>query len=103
MYYRLSDDYALRAWRFVDHVMYRRCAPDPIRPDDEMYDLLMRCDGEHDLPGSDTLRALSEHGVVAPCEKGDQPSEWSRYRKYPHRFVPSMNLMLTGKCKTNKS
>ncbi len=31
MYYRLNDDYALRAWKFVNHAMYHRYSPAPLR------------------------------------------------------------------------
>ncbi|MBE7008749.1 MAG: radical SAM protein [Ruminococcaceae bacterium] len=101
MYYRLCDDYALRAWKFVNHAMYCRCAPAPLRVDAETFELLLACDGEHDLEESDALKSLTERGVIAPCEQGERPSEWSRYRRYPHRMVPGMNLMLTGKCNYN--
>ncbi len=101
MYYRLSDDYALRAWKFVNHAMYRRFKPEPLRADADTFELLRRCDGEHDLAENDALGDLAGRGVITPCEKGEQPSAWSRYRKYPHRMVPGMNLMLTGKCNYN--
>ena len=101
MYYRLNDDYALRAWKFVSHAVIYRLLPDPIRTDDEVFDLLLRCDGEHDLAESATLTNLVEQGIVSPCEKGDAPSEWSRFCRYEHRFVPKMNLMITGKCNYN--
>ena len=101
MYYRLNEDYALRAWKYVNHGMYHRLEASPIRVDYKTYDLLLQCDGEHDLPDSEELKALAEHGLISQCEKGQAPSDWSRYRKYPHRFVPAMNLMLTGKCNYN--
>ena len=101
MYYRLNDDYALRAWKFVNHALFCRLRPDPIRTDEMVFDLLLRCDGEHDLEESDVLTGLRNRGIVSPCDKGDAPSEWSRFREYGHRFVPSMNLMITGKCNYN--
>ena len=101
MYYRLNDDYALRAWKFVNHVVYHRYSPNPIRVDEETFELLRHCDGEHDLEESSELKKLAEQGVIASCEKGEQSSEWSRYKKYEHRCVPEMNLMLTGKCNYN--
>lgn len=101
MYYRLSDDYALRAWRFVSHILYNRFATEPVRIDDDTFDLLLQCDGEHDLGESEALERLVKQGIVSSCKKGECPSDWSRYRKYEHRFVPAMNLMLTGKCNYN--
>ena len=61
-------------------------------------ELLLKCDGEHDLPKNEALKNLTESGLIAPCSKGEHPSDWSQYRKYSHRFVPDMNLMLTGRC-----
>ena len=101
MYYRLTDDYALRAWKFVSHAIYHRYSPAPLRVDEETFELLRSCDGEHDLEESEKLSSLCEQGVIAPCSRGEHPSEWSRYRKYEHRFVYAMNLMLTGKCNYN--
>ncbi len=101
MYYRLCEDYALRAWKFVNHGMYHRFSPDPIRVDPETFELLLKCDGEHDMPESEALKSLTESGLIAPCRQGEHPSDWSSYRKYAHRFVPAMNLMLTGKCNYN--
>ncbi len=101
MYYRLCDNYALRAWKFVNHCMFHRYSPNPLRVDPETFELLLKCDGEHDLPKNEALKNLTESGLIAPCSKGEHPSDWSQYRKYSHRFVPAMNLMLTGRCNYN--
>ena len=101
MFYRMTDDYALRSWKFVDRVLLRRFEAAPTKVDAATFDVLLACDGEHDLPESDTLARLREAGVVAPCAKGDRPGEWSSYRRYDHRYVPAMNLMLTGRCNYN--
>ncbi|MBR4442397.1 MAG: hypothetical protein IKS52_03915, partial [Clostridia bacterium] len=70
MYCRLTDDYALRAWKFVNRAMYRRLSPSPLRVDRETFELLLKCDGEHDVAESDALKSLIEKGVVEQCEKG---------------------------------
>ena len=101
MYYRLTDTYALRAWKFVNRAMYHRYAAAPLRLDEETFNVLLACDGEHDLSEDDRLASLVRMGVIEPCEQGEGPSEWSRFRRYEHRFVPFMNLMLTGKCNYN--
>ncbi len=69
MYYRLNDDYALRSWKFVSHAMYHRYAPAPLRVDEETFELLLTCDGEHDLEESEKLRTLCEQGVIAPSHR----------------------------------
>lgn len=101
MYYRLNDEYALRAWKFMDRVVYNRFLPNASRLDEETFDLLMQCDGEHEFTENEKLNDLTKQGVISPCRWGEKPSEWSRFRRYEHRFVPSMNLMLTGKCNYN--
>ena len=101
MFYRLADTFALRAWKFVNHGLYERHTAAPLRVDDKTFDVLLACDGEHDLPESEMLASLQKLGIVEPCAQGEAPCEWSRYRRYDHRFVPAMNLMLTGKCNYN--
>ena len=101
MYYRLTENYALRSWKFVNHVMYNRYLPAPMRLNEATFELLMQCDGEHDLEESEQINKLCEQGIIEPCEQGNHPSAWSQYRKYEHRYVPAMNLMLTGKCNYN--
>lgn len=101
MYYRLNDDYALRAWKYVNNVIYNRYAAEPIRVDDDTFKLLKSCDGDQDLPESEELKNLTEQGIVSPCRQGEHPSEWSQFRKYEHRFMPGINLMVTGKCNYN--
>ena len=101
MYYRLNDNYALRAWKFVNNVIYHRYSPNPICVDKETFELLRLCDGEHDIEESDALKNLTEKDVIALCRQGEHPSEWSRYRKYEHRYMLGLNLMITGKCNYN--
>ena len=101
MYCRLNDDYALRAWKYVNHGLYHRYTADPLRVDDQTYELLTQCDGEHDLRETEILQRLIEGGVVSACAQGERPAEWSRYRRYEHRCVPALALMLTGKCNYN--
>ena len=84
MYYRLTENYALRAWKFVNHAMYNRYASSALRLDEDTFELLKRCDGDHDLPESEVLKNLSEQGIVEPCRQGEDPSEWSKYREYDH-------------------
>lgn len=101
MYCRLSDDYALRAWKFAPHGVYYRFSAKPLRTDEKTFELLRKCDGLTELEENEALKNLASSGVIEPCEKGNLPSEWSRYREYDHRFVPAMNLMITGKCNYN--
>ena len=98
MYYRLTDTFALREWKYANRALYYRYAAAPLRLDRATFDVLLACDGEHELPEDGQLARLVEAGIIEPCARGEQPSAWSRLRSYEHRFVPFMNLMLTGKC-----
>ncbi len=67
----------------------------------EEWDALLLCDGEHDLESSGIIASLVERGLIEPCEKGEHPTDWSRPKKYPHRYFPAINFMITGKCNYN--
>lgn len=101
MFYRLTDMFALRAWKYANRALYNRYAAAPLRLDKATFEVLLACDGEHDLSDDAQLARLVEAGVIEPCSMGEKPSEWSRFRRFEHRFVPNMNLMLTGKCNYN--
>lgn len=101
MFYRLTDMFALRAWKYANRALYNRYAAAPLRLDRATFDVLLACDGEHDLSDGEQLVRLVEAGIIEPCSQGEKPSEWSRFRRFEHRFVPNMNLMLTGKCNYN--
>ena len=101
MYYRLTDNFALRSWRFVPRAVIHRKLPRPLQVDEETFDLLKLCDGEHDLPENERIRKLCERKVIAPCDQGENPSEWSMLHQYDHRYLAGIKLMLTGKCNLN--
>ncbi len=101
MYYRLTEDYAIRSFWPGDHYLYIRNRPKPGKMDERNFELLSRCDGLHDLEESSMLKLVLGEGVIEPCEKGRVWSDWSAHRYHDHRYVPSMNLMITGKCNYN--
>ena len=101
MFYRLTETYALRAWKYANRALYNRYVAAPLRLDRATFEVLLACDGEHDLSAGEQLARLVETGIIEPCSQGEKPSEWSRFRHFGHRFVPYMNLMLTGKCNYN--
>ena len=107
MYYRIKDDIAVRSWMFIPGAYYR-IKELPAHPlSDGQMDMIALCDGYNDLSypaGSEEdkiLSSLIEDGVIEACSRGEEPSEWSRYRAVPHRHFPKMNFMMTGKCNYN--
>ncbi len=101
MYYRLSDNIALRSWQFVPRAYYIKNDPYAKGLSEEDFELLLRCDGMHDIGPAAELDTLKLRGLIEECEKGDKPSEWSSYKSYEHRYFPKMNFMITGKCNYN--
>ncbi len=67
----------------------------------EEMDVLLLCDGEHDLPGSSIISDFLDRGLIEPCSRGQHPSEWSHFKSYPHRNFQAINFMITGKCNYN--
>jgi len=101
MYYRLSDQIALRSWIRLEGAYYRKNIPAPQALTRREFSTLLLCDGEHDLEADETLSSLTERGLITPCRQGEHPSEWSAYRRIENRCFPKMNLMITGRCNYN--
>lgn len=101
MYYRLKDRFALRKWNYVERALYAKGADLAFGVSQEEFDLLLRCDGNHDLEPSPCLEELLSCGYIEPCEKGEGPSVWSALKEYDNYYFPRMNLMVTGKCNLN--
>lgn len=101
MYYKLSDDIALRKWTDYGYSYYERGAryAIPLRPKEA--EIMLMCNGEHDIETDDTVMQLILRNMITPCEKGERPSEWSSLREYDNRYFPAMNLMITGRCNFN--
>lgn len=101
MYFRLSDDIALRGWEFIPRAFYRKNTPFATGLPELAFEFLILCDGEHDLPDSELSRWLTAQGLILPCRQGEHPDPHSLYRKHDNRYFPKMNLMITGKCNYN--
>ncbi len=101
MYCRIHPDTALRSWKDAPFAYYRRFEPYAKRLTPEEFECLLQCDAENDLSPEGTVGQLIERGLAEPCRKGEHPSEWSKLHSYDHRYVPAMNLMVTGKCNYN--
>ena len=101
MYYRLKDDVALRKWKYVDSAIYRKSDDVASGASKEEFELLLLCDGEHDIEPSPYLSTLLSRRLIEECQKGEKPSEWSLLKEYDNYYFPRMNLMITGKCNLN--
>ncbi|MCR5142925.1 MAG: radical SAM protein [Ruminococcus sp.] len=101
MYFRLTDSIALRSWKFVPRAYYVKNDPYAKALTQEKFDLMLRCDGEHDISPDELTESLERRGLIAKCVRGEHISEWSRHKIYSHRYFPKMNFMMTGKCNYN--
>lgn len=101
MYYKLSDNIALRSWKFIPRAYYEKDAPFAKGLSKEEFDMLLLCDGEHDITPNAMTDSLEKRRFIVRCEKGDLPSEWSRLKVCDHRHFPKMGWMITGKCNFN--
>jgi len=101
MYYRLTDNIALRSWQFVPRAYYVKNDPFAKGLSKEVFDMLRLCDGEHDITPNAMTNSLEKQRFIVRCEKGDHPSDWSRLKTCENRYFPKMNFMITGKCNFN--
>ena len=101
MYYRLKENIALRKWKYVDRAVYRKGMDRAFPISNEEFELLLLCDGNHDIEPNPYLSNLLTKGYIERCEKGEEPSKWSLLKEYDNYYFPRMNLMITGKCNLN--
>jgi radical SAM protein with 4Fe4S-binding SPASM domain len=101
MYYKISDKAALRRWPDFGYAYFEKGVRYPFNLTQKETEVMLLCDGEHDIDTNDTVMSLIIRNLITPCERGEHSSDWSLLRKYDNRFFPSMNLMITGKCNFN--
>ena len=101
MFYVLSNKIALRRFKFVDCAIYVKGIDHALGISQEDFNLLLSCDGKHDLKTTSNLKRLLAKGYIEPCQKGKEPSSWSCLKEYDNYYFPKMNLMITGKCNLN--
>nr|MCR5491704.1 hypothetical protein [Bacilli bacterium] len=70
MYYRLRDGVALRKWKYLDRAIYEKGGSLAIGATKEEWEILLLCDGNHDIQDSPCLEGLLKKGLIERCEKG---------------------------------
>lgn len=101
MYYKLSNNIALRKWKYVDRAIYIKGFDNALPISQEDFDTLLLCDGNHDLEENERMEYLLKRNFIEKCEKGDKLNNWSKLKEYDNYYFPKMNLMITGKCNLN--
>ncbi len=101
MYCILNKQIALRSWVRSPYAYYMRGRRDAGRLKKEEYELLKKCDGQHDLEKSDLLKGFIMSGFVSTCKEGECRLDPWQDKTYDNRYFPAMNWMITGKCNYN--
>ena len=102
MRYLLNEGFRLCGWEKLPFALADRRTGEVRFLPKELFLLLYRCDGRHELsPAALTeaeharLEALQREGLVRPCAAGE---EAPAYRAYPARFKASAQWSVTGRC-----
>ena len=102
IYCIINSNIGLRSWQNVPYAFYLHHQSDAIGLSQAEFECLLLADSQHDLPESEALNNLIRRGLMKACAKGEHTvSEWSSYHHYNNRYMPKMNLQLTGKCNYN--
>lgn len=99
--YLYREDIALRSWRDIPHAVYRKNQLKARPIGEALFELLLLCDGKHDVPESDLLSFLLQEGVIHPAAEDETLSTWQEYRHCDNFCFPAVQLSLTGKCNCN--
>ena len=101
MYAILNPQMALRSWTGRPCAVIQREQVIPRRIGMPEFLLLRQCDGTRDLPETDRLKKLIDDGFCVPCAPGAKLGDWQKPRYYDNQCVPSIYLMITGRCNLN--
>ena len=80
MYYRLDENIALRKWADTGYAYYKKGAKYARFLTPKEAEIMLNCDGEHDIETDDTVMMFILKELIVPCEKGEKNSEWSSLR-----------------------
>lgn len=105
MFYRLKSPYMLRGWEKMTATLVKQPENKVIPVSEEMFQVLLLCDGETDLDKCElnehlqsVLKQCESDGVIEICNDS-YPLEPSQYYQYYHnRFVESVFWSVTGRC-----
>ena len=105
MFYRLNPEYVLRGWEEMSWVLVRRPDNDVRLLTREMFQVLLLCDGETDLPGDLLDRNMCEElyrceadGIISASASPCSLEEDQYYKYYHNRYTKSVFWSITGRC-----
>lgn len=102
MYYILNESVALRSFWLVPYAYYEKNVPYAKGLKKDEFERLILCDGNHDIESDGLTERLLNAKLIASVKKGEKSlSPWQKHRFCDNRYMPTMNLMITGKCNFN--
>lgn len=101
MKYILCDNIALRSWKNIPYAYYIKNQEYCKKLKKEEFDILLKCDGNTDIPSSDLLNHLEEIKLCKKAKDGDILTSWQKYHHADNKYVPTIFLRITGKCNFN--
>lgn len=102
MYFILSKQIGLRSWWLVPYAFYHKNLLHANGLKKEEFEFLLKCDAKHDLKESELSKRLMDNNFIIPCKENEyELDSFQKYKDCNNRYMPSMNLMITGKCNYN--
>lgn len=102
MYFILSKNIGLRSFYLVPYAFYHRNLLHAIGLKKEEFEYLLQCDSKHYLEENEICKRLLDENMIHPCKKDEfELDSFQTYKNCLNRYMPAMNLMITGKCNYN--
>ena len=105
MFYKLKPDYVLRGWEEMSWVLVKRPENATCLLPQKMFQVLLLCDGETELPGEilddtllEVLHKCESEGIIEPSVQMSPLEPDQNYRYYPNRFTRRVFWSITGRC-----
>ena len=102
MFYILNENIALRSYKLVPYCFLAKHRSTAIGLEEEEFKILLKCDGKHELEYNDIIQNLLKRNLIKECQKGElKLTQWQKHLKCRNRYIPMMNIQITGKCNYN--
>lgn len=105
MFYKLKPDYVLRGWEEMSWVLVKRPENATRLMSQKMFQVLLLCDGETELPGEllddtllEVLHKCESEGIIEASVQTSPLDPDQNYRYYSNRFTSRVFWSVTGRC-----
>lgn len=102
MYYILNNKIALRSYKLIPYCYLEQGRKVAMDLRQEEFELLRKCDGKTYIEESSLLLDLLKRNLINQCDLNEfELSSWQKYKHCDNRYLPTLNLQITGKCNYN--